>query len=168
MFAHGLPRNGEGALQPAADSNLLARAADSCQASWRGFLTDLGTVSRALTRTEGPSGGEPAGAPHRDGSARRQRRRRGGSAPLCCLSESLAEGLQNVGRFPAEGRLHRGLKPVLGDLADGNVLRSPEAGASASGEDSEREERILISEVGQETPLARGLGAGSRREGVRA
>ncbi len=95
------------------------------------------------------------------GSQPRRQRRRGGSgatpAPLCSLSAVMAEHLRNSSRFPAEGRLGRGLvRRPCWDLADAAVQRLEESALSqqpaAEDEDdaedaNEREERILISEA---------------------
>ena len=149
MFAHGLPKN-EGVRQQSKGENLLSNAADMCQTGWNGFLSDLGNVtSRTFTRARISSTGV-TGKDDPQRTSRRQRDRGGAGPPLGCLSENLMAGMKNVTRFPAEGTLRRGLMPVMGDLADANILRS-EASPSDSTNDNAPEERILISEV-QHTP----------------
>ena len=131
-----------------ADPGALVAAA--CQKLWRSVLEDLDGMQRALGRRQARSA-----APAGDHSSRSRRERRGHTAatpaPLCSLSAVMAEHLRNSSRFPAEGRLGRGLRRPCWDLADAAVQHTEEAVPQQTLTDAddadEREERILISEA---------------------
>ena len=133
-----------------------AMVAAACQKAWRSVVEDLDSMQRALVRRDARSA--TPGGDH--GSQPRRQRRRGGKAanpaPLCSLSAVMAEHLRNSSRFPAEGRLGRGLvRRPCWDLADAAVQRledtavpqQPSAEDDDADDANEREERILISEA---------------------
>ena len=129
--------------------------AAACQKAWRSVLDDLDSMQRALLRRDARSAAPDGG----HGSQPRRQRRGGGNAatpaPLCSLSAVMAEHLRNSSRFPADGRLGRGLvRRPCWDLAEAAVRRIEDSAApqQPSAEDdaedaNEREERILISEA---------------------
>ena len=136
------------AEQPVADPGALVAAA--CHKVWRTVVEDLDGLQRALGGRDGRSAA-PAGE---HGVPRRQQRRRRNSAapaPLCSLSAVMADHLCHSSRFPAEGRLGRGLRTACWELADAAEQHTEVAPAAepAGGayEENEREERILISEA---------------------
>jgi len=134
-----------------------AMVAAACQKAWRSVLEDLDGMQRALVQRDARSAAPDGG----HGSQPRRQRRRGGNAatpaPLCSLSAVMAEHLRNSSRFPAEGRLGRGLvRRPCWDLAEAAVQRLedsalPQQPLAEDDDDAEdangREERILISEV---------------------
>ena len=131
-----------------------AAVAAACQKVWRSVLEDLDGMQRALSRRDARSAA-PAGEHSSHGRRGRRRGRTAATpAPLCSLSAAMAEHLRNTSRFPAEGRLGRGLtRHPCWDLADAALQRVEDAApqqplADAEDDDvNEREERILISEA---------------------
>ncbi len=138
----------QAAEQPAVDPGALVAAA--CQKVWRTVVEDLDGLQRALGRRDARSAA-PAGEHGVPGRQQRRRRNSAVPAPLCSLSAFMAEHLSNSSRFPAEGRLGRGLRTACWELADAAEQRtevaSPAEPTGGVYEENEREERILISEA---------------------
>ena len=155
MVARLLRPRPQSAEQPVADPGALVAAA--CQKAWRTVLEDFDGLQRALGRRDARSAAPVSEHSVPGRQQRRQQRNGAAPAPLCSLSAVMAEHLCNSSRFPAEGRLGRGLTTACWELADAAVQRAedlPQSQPKVSDyEENEREERILISEARSDSVL---------------